>query len=108
MLETNRAYGLEQLDAAGERDELRRAHARYFIELAETAEPYFHRREQLDWLRRLRADDDNITAAIRGAVAAGDAQTAVRLVAAVGWYWWLAGHKAEGLVLAVEALAVPG
>ena len=87
---------------------LRRAHARYFVELAETAAPYLRRAEQLVWLRRLKADHDNLNAALRGAIAAGDAQTAVQLVAAAGWYWWLSGHKAEANELATEALAVPG
>jgi hypothetical protein len=45
---------------------------------------------------------------VRDAIAAGDAQTAVRLVRAAGWYWWLGGHRAEGIQLATEALAVPG
>jgi predicted ATPase/DNA-binding SARP family transcriptional activator len=107
MLDTIRAYGLERLDEAGERERIRQAHADYFAELAETADPHLRRAEQLDWLGRLAADHDNLTAALRGAVAAGDAQTAVRLVAAAGWYWWLSGHKAEGAELAAEALAVP-
>jgi predicted ATPase/DNA-binding SARP family transcriptional activator len=108
MLETIREYGLEQLDAAGEREAIRRAHAGYFVELAETAAPHLRAAEQLSWLRRLRTDHDNINAALRGAIGAGDAQTAVRLVAAAGWYWWLGGHKAEGIELAIDALAVPG
>jgi hypothetical protein len=29
-------------------------------------------------------------------------------VVAAGWYWWLSGHKGEGLELAIEALGVPG
>ena len=108
MLETIKAYGLERLDEAGEREALRRAHATYFVELAETAEPYLRRAEQLVWLRRLKADHDNLNAALRGSIAAGDAQTAVRLVAAAGFYWWLGGHKADAMELATEALAVPG
>ena len=64
--------------------------------------------EQLEWLYRLEAEHDNINAALRGAIAVGDAQTVVRLVAAAGWYWWLGGHKAEGMELAIEARAVPG
>jgi hypothetical protein len=35
MLEIIKAYGLERLDQAGERDQLREAHAQYFIRLAE-------------------------------------------------------------------------
>jgi tetratricopeptide (TPR) repeat protein len=112
MLETIREYGLERLEEAGERDRIRRAHAACFVELAETADPHLRRAGQLLWLPLLAADHDNINAAVRGAIAAGDAQTAVRLVAAAGWYWYLdwalSGRKAEGAALAAEALAMPG
>jgi predicted ATPase len=108
MLETIKAYGLERLDEAGEREQIRAAHAGYFAELAETADPHLRRAEQLVWLDRLAADHDNITAALRGAVAAGDAHGAVRLVAAAGWYWWFAGYRTEGAELVTAALGVPG
>ncbi len=108
MLETIREYGLDRLNEAGEREELRRAHAAYFVELVETAEPHLRRAEQLDWLRRLKPEHDNINAALRGAISAGDAETAVRLVASAGWYWWLSGQKAEAIDLVTEALGVPG
>ncbi|MCW2912897.1 MAG: AfsR/SARP family transcriptional regulator [Actinomycetia bacterium] len=108
MLETIKAYGLERLAEAGERERIRQAHAAYFAELAEAADPHLRGAEQLVWLDRLTADHDNLNAALRGAIAAGDARTALRLVAAAGWYWWLSGHKAEGAELATEALALPG
>ncbi|MGW3322660.1 BTAD domain-containing putative transcriptional regulator [Streptomyces virginiae] len=107
MLETIRAYGLERLEEAGEREPLRRAHAGYFTDLAKAADPYLRRAEQLEWLGRLTAEHDNLAAALRGAIAAGDARAAVRLVAAAGWYWWLGGHKADGAELAARALALP-
>ena len=108
MLGTIKEYAADRLAEAGEADLARQAHLAYFTELAETAEPHLRRAEQLEWLRRLEADHDNISAAMRGAIAAGDAQAAMRLAAAAGWYWWLSGHKAEGIELATEALAVPG
>jgi predicted ATPase/DNA-binding SARP family transcriptional activator len=108
MLETIKAYGLERLEEAGERERVRQAHADFFAELAEAADPFLRRAEQLDWLGRLIADHDNLNAALRGAIAAGDGQTALRLVAAAGWYWWLSGHKTEGAEFAAEALALPG
>jgi predicted ATPase len=108
MLETIKAYGLERLEEAGERERIRQAHATYFAELVEIADPHLRRAEQLVWLDRLAADHDNLNVALRGAIAAGDAQTALRLVAAAGWYWWLSGHKAEGAEFAAEALALPG
>lgn len=108
MLETIKAYGLERLAEADELESIRRAHAGYFTELAERAEPYLRRAEQLTWLGRLAAEHDNLTAALRGALAAGDAATAVRLAAASGWYWWLGGHQAEGAELTARAMALPG
>ncbi|WP_326588993.1 AfsR/SARP family transcriptional regulator [Streptomyces sp. NBC_01294] len=107
MLETIRAYGLEKLTEAGEQETVRRAHAAYFTGLAEAADPYLRRAEQLEWLARLTAEHDNLAAALRGALAAGDARAAVRVVAAAGWYWWLSGHKADGAELAAQALALP-
>ncbi|MFF3726424.1 BTAD domain-containing putative transcriptional regulator [Streptomyces erythrochromogenes] len=107
MLETIRAYGLDKLAEAGEEEAVRRAHAAYFTELARAADPYLRRSEQLEWLARLTAEHDNLSAALRGAIAAGEARAAVRLVAAAGWYWWLSGHKADGAQLAAQALALP-
>ncbi|TDC53997.1 helix-turn-helix domain-containing protein [Jiangella ureilytica] len=108
MLETIKAYGLERLDEAGELDAVRRAHLRYVTELAEAAEPQLRRAEQLVWLRRLRAVHDDLTVALRGAAAAGDARGALRLTVAALWYWWLSGHRTEGAELTTAALAVPG
>lgn len=112
MLETIKAYSQERLDEAGERDRIRHAHATYFAQLAETADPHLRRAGQLHWLNRLATDHDNLNTATRTAITAGDAQTALRLIAATGWYWWLhwalSGHKAEGAHLAAQALALPG
>jgi predicted ATPase/DNA-binding SARP family transcriptional activator len=108
MLEIIKAYGLERLDQAGERDQVRQAHAQYFTRRAEEGQDYLLGGQQLDWLRRLAEDQDNMHAAIRGAVAAGDASAAVRLAAALGWYWSLRGLKVEGAELIAAAVGVPG
>lgn len=108
MLGTIKEYAADRLAEAGESDLARQAHLAYFTELAETAEPHLRRAEQLAWLATLRTDHDNISAALRGAIAAGDAQAAMRLAAATGWYWWLGGRRAEGVELLIAAANVPG
>jgi len=108
MLEIIKAYGQERLDQAGEREQVREAHARYFTQLAEEGQQYLLGGQQLEWLRRLADDQDNMHAAIRTAIAAGDARTAVRLAAALGWYWSLRGLKVEGAELIAAAIGVPG
>ncbi|MCK7622830.1 winged helix-turn-helix domain-containing protein [Streptomyces sp. RS10V-4] len=108
MLETIREYAAQRLAEAGEAERAREAHCAFFTELAETAEPHLRRAEQLDWLAVLEAEHDNIGAALRGAIADGRAQEAMRLVAAVGWYWFLSGHKAEGTELSIAAASLDG
>jgi predicted ATPase len=108
MSGTIREYAGQRLAEAGESDQARRAHLAYFTEFTETAEPHLRRAEQLDWLAVLEAEHDNIGAALRGAVAAGEAPAAMRLAAGAGWYWWLAGHKAEGIELLTAAANMPG
>ena len=108
MLGTIKEYAADRLAEAGESDLARQAHLAYFTELAETAEPHLRRAEQLEWLATLEAEHDNISAAMRGAIAAGDAQAAMRLAAAAGWYWWLGGRRAEGIELMIAATNIPG
>jgi predicted ATPase/DNA-binding SARP family transcriptional activator len=107
MLEIIRAYGQERLTEARERDELREAHAEHFTWLAEASSDYLLGAQQLDWLRRLSADQDNLHGAIRGAIAAGDGRAAVRLAGALGWYWWLRSMKVEGAELIAAAVDAP-
>jgi predicted ATPase/DNA-binding SARP family transcriptional activator len=108
MLGTIKEYAARRLVEAGESDPARQAHLGYFTELAETAEPHLRRAEQLEWLATLEAEHDNVSAAMRGAITAGEAQPAMRLAAAAGWYWWLGGHRAEGIELIVAATKTPG
>ncbi|MFF5171389.1 BTAD domain-containing putative transcriptional regulator [Micromonospora sp. NPDC000089] len=106
MLETIREYGLDRLVEAGEAEPLRRAHAAWCLALAERADPELRGRDQLPWLGRLAAEQDNLHAALRWAIGGQDAPTAVRLTAALGWYWWLRGQRADGANLAEEVLAL--
>ncbi|GAA1989319.1 BTAD domain-containing putative transcriptional regulator [Amycolatopsis minnesotensis] len=108
MLTTIKEYAADRLAEAGEADLARQAHVAYFVELTETAEPHLRRAEQLEWLTKLEADHDNISAAMRGAIADANAQAAMRFAAAAGWYWWLGGRRAEGNELMVAAAGIPG
>jgi predicted ATPase/DNA-binding SARP family transcriptional activator len=106
MLDTVRAFCAERLEEAGEHDRVRRAHAEYFLELALTADPHLRGPRQLEWLERLAAEHGNLHAALRHCVHA-DPPLALRLVAALSWYWWLRG-RVEGAALAAELLRVIG
>ncbi|TMR88022.1 BTAD domain-containing putative transcriptional regulator, partial [Nonomuraea basaltis] len=108
MLNTIREYAAHRLAETGETEPARRAHLAYFTELAETADPHLRRAEQLEWLATLEAEHDNISAALRWAIAEGWAQEAMWLVGAAGWYWYLSGHRAEGTELSIAAASLHG
>ncbi|GLY90606.1 BTAD domain-containing putative transcriptional regulator [Actinoallomurus iriomotensis] len=108
MLETIRAYSAGHLSQTGEARRVRRAHAHHFLALAETAEPLLRTRDQVEWLRRLDAEYDNLQSALHWAIDVSDTALAVRYVAALGWYWLMRGRRAEGEQLAAEAVALPG
>jgi tetratricopeptide (TPR) repeat protein len=108
MLETVRAFCAERLAGAGEAAGARRDHAAHFLDLARAADPMLRRAEQLEWLRRLDADRDNLTAAVRRSTEDGDLPTALRLVSALSSYWWLRGLRQESAGLARELLAAVG
>ncbi len=107
ILETIREYGLERLEASGEADELRRRHANYYLELAETAEPELTGPRQRAWLERLEAERANLRAALRRSIRSEDADTALRLAAALWRFWSAHGYLSEGRRWMEQALALP-
>ena len=108
MLDTIRAYAEAALDEAGESGRFRRAHAGYFLARAEAADSELRGSGQLAHLAWLRDELGNLRAALHYAVGSADAETAVRLVAALGWYWTMSGNHAEAAGWLRDTLALPG
>ena len=96
MLETIREYALEQLEQHGEAEAARRAHAHYFLALAEQAESQMSGPRQPDWLERLEQEHDNLRVALGWAVTGGDWELGARLAAALGRFWLTRGHLSAG------------
>jgi non-specific serine/threonine protein kinase len=95
MLETVREYARERLEASGEADEIRRRHAAWFLELAETAEPELIGPAQESWLDRLEGEHPNLRAALAWATE-HDPDLALRLSGALHQFWRIRGHLSEG------------
>ncbi|MER6951142.1 BTAD domain-containing putative transcriptional regulator [Nonomuraea sp. NPDC000554] len=108
MLETIREYGLERLSERGHAAPVRAAHAAYFLRFAERAEPFLRTGEQLVWMAKLTSEEDNVLAALHFAVDTEDADTAVRLAAAVSQFWTSTGRRMEAVGWLRMALRVPG
>ncbi|WP_031512731.1 AfsR/SARP family transcriptional regulator, partial [Streptomyces sp. NRRL F-5123] len=108
MLESIRAYGAERLAEAGETERTHRAHAAYFLGFALAADPHLRGAGQLEWLRLLSDERDNLQAALHRTLDAGDIPGAMRLIAALSSYWLLRGVRYEGVGPARQVLAALG
>ncbi|GAA5076283.1 hypothetical protein GCM10023259_079550 [Thermocatellispora tengchongensis] len=108
MLETIRAYAAERLEESGEREAMRRAHAYHFAAFAEETDRHLRGHDQIARLAELSAEHDNLSAALRWALDGGHGPLALRMAGALGWYWFLRGHRLEGANRTQEALEVAG
>ena len=96
MLETIREYALEQMAAAGEAEATQRAHAAYFLVLAEEGNLPLTPPERENWLALCDADHDNLRAALDWLIAHDNAEWALRLGLALYWFWERREHLVEG------------
>jgi predicted ATPase/DNA-binding SARP family transcriptional activator len=108
LLETMRAYAAERLAEADETDQAGAAHAAFFLDLAEEADPELRGRHQLAWMARLAAEHDNFSAALHHVIAAGDAASALRFVQALTWFWITRDYDTEATEWAAEILPLAG
>jgi non-specific serine/threonine protein kinase len=96
MLETIREFGVVQLAQHGEAEPIHKAHAHYFLALAERAAPAWWGPAPDVWLDRLDAEYDNLRAALAWSVARPDAELGYRLAIALHWFWRLRGPVSDG------------
>jgi tetratricopeptide (TPR) repeat protein len=96
LLETIRAFALEQLEPSGEAPTVRRLHAEYYLALAEAAAPELSGAGSAATLARLAADQGNMQAVFRWSIAEEGAATALRLAALYWRFCEMRGHLGEG------------
>jgi predicted ATPase len=95
MLEIVKEYSLERLEESGEAEAVRERHARFFLVLAEAAEPELLGARQAEWLIRLEEEHDNLRSALRWSIEHAP-ETALRLAGAIWRLWDRHGHLTEG------------
>jgi|SRR5579859_293272 len=108
MLETLRAYGLQELKTSGEQDVMQQRQARFFLALAEQAEASLEGAEQVAWMDRLEQEHDNLRAALEWSLTAPGAEPLCwRLAGTLGLFWEVHGHFSEGRERLAAVLAMP-
>ena len=108
MLETIREYAAERLKSSGETEEIHRAHAVYYLALAEATQPETVVSSQSEWWwTRLEREHDNLRAALRWAIHNGERDAAARFALAL-WRFWSARHLGEGFRWLEDVLTMGG
>src|SRR5829696_6940962 len=108
MLETIHEYARELLAASGDKAAIEHRHRLHFLTLAERANERINGPDQAIWLTRLDAEQDNLRAVLERAIETRDADTALRLGAALWRFWGQRGHLQEGKASLERALAIDG
>jgi non-specific serine/threonine protein kinase len=105
MLETIRAFGLEQLAIAGEEEATRELHATYYLHLVERLDLLHSLPGDPSWLGHLAPEQDNLRAALEWFAARDDAVSLNRLCAALFSFWLPRTQLGEGRRWLTRAMA---
>jgi len=107
MLETIREYGLEKLAASGEEDLTRKAHAAYYVVLAEDAATEKEASQVKTWMDRFETEHDNFRAALDWLTDGKHSEWGVRLATALFRFWEMREYFTEGRQRLEAVLQLP-
>lgn len=96
MLETIREYGLEKLAASGEEPLTCKAHAAYYVVLAEDVAREKSPGEITTWMDRFETEHDNFRAALDWLIEEQNGEWGVRLGTALFRFWEMREYFTEG------------
>ena len=105
LLEPIREYALEKLAERGETATLQRAHAGYYLALAEATAALWDSPAADAAIAQLDRERDNMRAALQWSRAGGDLTLGLRLGVALRRFWQRRGYYTEGRVWLEDLLA---
>lgn len=106
MLSTIREYALERLAEGNDEAITRRAHAAYYLVLAEEGAEDIA--AQPEWLDRFEVEHENFRVAVDYLIKTGDAEWGLRLGTALFRFWETREHLTEGRSTIARILALEG
>ncbi|MCR2784557.1 MULTISPECIES: DUF4062 domain-containing protein [unclassified Microbacterium] len=95
MLATLREYAREELEQAGDLEASQQRHAAFYSQLAVQAETELVGAGQHAWIARLRAEYEDLRAAIEFYLRAEQAHAVVAIVWPLNWFWWASSRVAD-------------
>ena len=107
MLETIREYGFEKLSSSGEEALIRKAHAAYYVVLAEDVAAEKEAGQVKTWMDRFEAEHDNFRAALDWLMDGKHTEWGLRLSTALFRFWEMREYFAEGRLRLEAVLQLP-
>jgi tetratricopeptide (TPR) repeat protein len=107
MLVTIREFARDRLRQIGEELEIHNRHLTYFLNLAENADKELRGPNQLEWLRRLGTEVNNLRASLDWAIETRQTELALQLVRKLDRFWHVRGDYTEGRQWLRKALEIP-
>jgi tetratricopeptide (TPR) repeat protein len=107
MLETIREYAANRLDQSEDGHFARRAHAAYFLVLAEEGASVLGKEESPEWLAHFAREHDNFRAALDFLLKSGQAEWGLRMSLGLFHFWERAEHLTEGRKWLAAFLELP-
>jgi non-specific serine/threonine protein kinase len=95
LLEPVRQFALQRLAASGELSTTQARLAKHYVVLARRAERELTGPRQIEWLRRVDLELDNIRAVLGRAEQAHDSATILGIAGPLSYYFWLRRHLHE-------------
>jgi predicted ATPase/transcriptional regulator with XRE-family HTH domain len=109
-----RQYARERLNESGEVEATKLRQARFFLGLAETAEPHLYTSQAPFWLNRLEQEHDNLREVLNWVLeptedifASQRITVGLSMATALTSFWFLRGYQQEGLARFRTLLARP-
>ena len=99
MLETIRAFAVEELHKSASFYDVQRAHMHYFLRFAEEGASHLGGADQQIWLEKMDQEVDNLRAAIQFALQEDEVETAYRFGIALWRFWGTRSRTVEGIEL---------
>ena len=107
MLVTIQQFALEQLRKSGQEVQARDAHLEYYLKLSEWENLEIRGPSQVESARRIQREHGNLRAALEWSISTQKTESALRLLAALGWHWELQAHYREYLNWLEHIRALP-
>jgi predicted ATPase/transcriptional regulator with XRE-family HTH domain len=107
MLVTIHQFALNRLQSMGNKTDARNKHLAYFLKLAEKADKEVRGPNQVEWLRHLSTERDNLRSSLSWAIETRQTKAALQMASDLSLFWYRRSDLSEGRQWLGQVLTMP-